>query len=135
MSHPPIDPTIDPDIQSCLQQTYLTTLVPRAPVEGAFAITTVHLALAVLLFPASGHVAGAVSLYLESGIMSNLPHTYTHRTTTARFHKSSLVSPTPHTHTHSFFLLPRLTTTTTTNNIQIYMVSTPSCSPGGSSWA
>lgn len=40
-------------------QTYLTTLVPGAPVTGAFPITTVHLALIVLLFPFTGHLAGA----------------------------------------------------------------------------
>lgn len=46
-----------------LNQTYLTTLVPGAPVPGAFPITTVHLALVVLLLPWAGHLADRLGFY------------------------------------------------------------------------
>ena len=51
--------------------TYLTSLVPHAPVQGAFAITTVHLALVCCLFPLFGHVAdtrGYYPLMLGGGV-------------------------------------------------------------------
>lgn len=40
-------------------QTYLTTLAPHAPIKGAFPINTANLALATLLFPLAGGLAGA----------------------------------------------------------------------------
>lgn len=53
------------------QQTYLTTLVPHAPIPGAFPITTAHLALVVLLFPLTGHLGDIYGFYpvmLSGGI-------------------------------------------------------------------
>lgn len=41
----------------------MTTLVPHAPIKGAFPINTVNLALAILLFPVSGHLAGTTGCH------------------------------------------------------------------------
>lgn len=57
---------VEPNTQhtpSKYTQTYLTTLVPHAPVKGAFPITTANLALAVVLFPLAGGLADTYGVY------------------------------------------------------------------------